>query len=180
MKSHIIHWGNSEETRPMDAGVVRNMSPGLPELTLLARCRAGESLAWKSLYEAHFDFIYRVARRLGTPEEEAEDVCQEVFMVAYRRFSTFTDGRLTTWLYRITANVASARHRKRRVREMFQKLFGRNSLLASNLPDDEERETGHGRSPERELEDREREEGVRRIIERMAPKKREVFALHEL
>ena len=61
------------------------------DLALVARCRAGERLAWKAVYEAHFDFVYRVARRLGTPAAEAEDVCQEVFLVAFRRVDLTSD-----------------------------------------------------------------------------------------
>src|SRR5262245_43434720 len=71
---------------------------------IVARCRAHDDAAWRQLYDAHFEFVYRVARRLGTPEEEAEDVAHDVFMIVYRKLDEFEGGRLTTWLYRITAN----------------------------------------------------------------------------
>jgi RNA polymerase sigma-70 factor (ECF subfamily) len=137
-------------------------------LSLVERCRAGDSPAWRELYEAHFDFVYRVSRRLGTPLEEVEDVTQEVFLVAFRKLSAFRTGRLSTWLYRICANVVSERHRKRRVRRAFQQLWGRGDEPVTPI------------TPQHELESREAERTVARVLERMAPKKREVFVLYEL
>jgi RNA polymerase sigma-70 factor (ECF subfamily) len=136
---------------------------------LLDRCRSGDVAAWRRLYDAHFDFAYRVARRLGTPVEELEDVCQEAFLVAFRKLDEFREGRFTTWLYRIAANVASDRHRRRRVRRAFASMWGGGHEV----------EPGP-RTPEREYESAEAEALVSRILERMAPKKREVFALFEL
>ncbi len=139
------------------------------EFELLVRCRAGEGPAWKELYDGHFDFVYRVARRLGTPEPELDDVVQETFLVAFRKLADFRSGRLSTWLYRIAANVTSDRHRRRRVRRAFATVFGAF-----------EEEPIQELTPQRELEAREVEHEVSRILERMAPKKREVFVLFEL
>lgn len=135
---------------------------------LLDRCRSGDVAAWRRLYDAHFDFVYRVARRLGTPVEELEDVCQETFLVAFRKLDRFREGKLSTWLYRIAANVASDRHRRRRVRRTFAAVLGGGG------------EESWARTPEREYESAEAEALVSRILERMAPKKREVFALFEV
>jgi RNA polymerase sigma-70 factor, ECF subfamily len=137
-------------------------------LALVERCRAGDSPAWRELYDAHFDFVYRVARRLGTPIAELDDVCQEVFLVAFRKLRAFRTGQLTTWLYRICANVVSDRHRRRRVRRAFQELWGEPEEPVAEL------------TPDRELESREAEVLVGRLLERMAPKKREVFVLYEM
>jgi RNA polymerase sigma-70 factor (ECF subfamily) len=150
--------------------VTTKAAHGATDFSLLERCRAGEPLAWKALYEAHFDFVYRVARRLGTPEGEVEDVCQEVFLVVFRRFRSFGEGRLTTWLYRITANVVSGRHRHRRVRQVVDRVLASVGLAPAAVV----------RSPEGALASRQDQERVRAVLERMAPKKREVFALYEL
>jgi len=139
-----------------------------PDLArVVDRCRAKDEAAWRELYDANFEFVYRSARRLGTPEEEAEDVVHEVFVVVFRKLDQFEDGRITTWLYRITANVVSARHRRRRVRRAFEKLG-----------------VWHGPSgtdtPERFAEKKGAAGEVERVMEKMAPKKREVFAMFEL
>jgi RNA polymerase sigma-70 factor (ECF subfamily) len=65
------------------------------------------------LYEAHFSFVWRSARRLGTPESNLDDVVQEIFMVAFRRQDEF-EGRssVKTWLWGIVFNVVRAHRRE--------------------------------------------------------------------
>lgn len=138
------------------------------EVDLLARCRAGDSDAWQALHAEHFSFVWKVARRLGTPPEELDDVCQEVFLVAFRKLDRFEEGLFTTWLYRITANVVSTKHRRRRVVRTMQSMLH----LAAPEP--------VRRTPHHDAEARESETQVAQVLERMAPKKREVFALFEL
>lgn len=139
------------------------------EFELLARCRAGDDAAWKALHDAHFAFVWKVARSLGTPAEELEDVCQEVFLVAFRKLDEFQSGLLTTWLYRIAANVASARHRRRRV------LRAMHTVLRLGAD-----ERANRRTPLHDAEARESQWQVAQVLERMSPKKREVFAMFEL
>ncbi|MBI5548672.1 MAG: RNA polymerase sigma factor [Deltaproteobacteria bacterium] len=137
---------------------------------LLARCQQRDERAWKELFEAHFAFAYGVARRLGTPPGEVEDVCQEAFVVVFRKIGDFQHGRFSTWLYRIVANVVSDRHRRRRFREAMRSLA--ESVLPASL--------APAPTPEAALQQRDAETAVNRVLERMAPKKREVFALYEL
>jgi RNA polymerase sigma-70 factor (ECF subfamily) len=63
--------------------------------------------SWETLYEEHFDFVWRSLRRLGVPVSGLDDAAQEVFLVAFRRASDF-EGRSTlkTWLFGIAWNVA--------------------------------------------------------------------------
>jgi RNA polymerase sigma-70 factor (ECF subfamily) len=134
---------------------------------LVAACRAGDARAWRALYEAHFDFAWRTARRLGTPEADVEDVVHEAFAVAWKRLKTFTFGRFTTWLYQIVAHVVSAHLRQQRVRGFFHELF------AGQRRDDEVA------SPEGAVEARRSLEAVERLLRKLSDKKREVFALSE-
>jgi RNA polymerase sigma-70 factor (ECF subfamily) len=169
---HSEGMGTSPAAVPSSVGVEAAEMTGEGEL--LDRCRSGDVAAWRRLYDAHFDFVYRVARRLGTPLEELEDVCQETFLVAFRKLDAFREGRFSTWLYRIAANVASDRHRRRRVRRAFAELWG------GNREDGAELGAVSPRTPETAYESAEAEALVSRILERMAPKKREVFALFEV
>lgn len=146
------------QTQPLDGS-------GLAEV--LDRCRARDDAAWRELYDAHFDFVFRVARRLGTPEGEAEDVAHDVFMIVFRKLDQFESGKLTTWLYRITANVVSDRHRRRRVRRAFESL----KVWVG---------AAEGDTPERTAERASASRAVEQVLERMKPKKREVFALYEI
>jgi RNA polymerase sigma-70 factor (ECF subfamily) len=59
------------------------------------------------IYDTHFDFVWRNARRLGVPEASADDVAQEVFIIVQRRMADF-DGRasLQAWIFGILVRVA--------------------------------------------------------------------------
>lgn len=138
-----------------------------PELALVRRCRAADRSAWRSLYEAHQPFVHRVARRLGTPSDEVEDVVHEVFMVVMAKLEHFQGGRFTTWLYRITANVSAHHHRKRRRRRVLQSWSERMGFGSAESPEAISSAASDARA-------------VDAILERMSPKKREVFALFEL
>jgi RNA polymerase sigma-70 factor (ECF subfamily) len=63
-------------------------------------------LDFAAVYEQHFAFVWRVARRLGVPEAALDDVCQDVFVIVHRRLGEF-EGRssLKTWVYGILHNV---------------------------------------------------------------------------
>jgi RNA polymerase sigma-70 factor, ECF subfamily len=137
------------------------------DLALLQRCKEGDGPAWRQLYDAHFEFVERICRRLGTPDSELDDVAQDIFLIAYRRLSDFREGRVTTWLYRIAANVVSSRHRRRRIRNALLGIFGRSPPAPV-------------RSADHDYDAAEAQAAVAQVLERMAPKKREVFALFEL
>lgn len=64
------------------------------------------------LYDTYFAFVWRSARRLGTPTATLDDVVQEIFIVAHRRLAEF-EGRssLKTWLFAIVLNVVRAHRR---------------------------------------------------------------------
>src|SRR5688572_13236808 len=72
------------------------------------------------VYEEHFDFVWRSARRLGVPESAVDDVVQEVFIVVHRQLASF-EGRssLRTWLFGILRNLVLRERRSwaRRQRE---------------------------------------------------------------
>jgi RNA polymerase sigma-70 factor (ECF subfamily) len=65
------------------------------------------------IYEAHFTFVWRSARRLGMAESNLDDVVQEIFMIAFRRQDEF-EGRssIKTWLYGIVFNVVRSHRRE--------------------------------------------------------------------
>jgi RNA polymerase sigma-70 factor, ECF subfamily len=137
---------------------------------LLARCREGDAAAWRALFDAHFAFVHRVARRLGTPESEVDDLCQETFMVVFKNLERFSTGSFEGWLYRIVSNLAASRHRKRRFLRKLSHLVGLES------PD----EPVDTQGPEALVRQQEVAGEVRRILEGMTAKKRDVFVLYEL
>ena len=79
-----------------------------------ARARAA---AFRAMYEAQLDFVWRNLRRLGVNEAEVNDKTQEVFVIAHRRFGEFEERGHgpRAWLFQIAIRVASdARRHNRR------------------------------------------------------------------
>jgi RNA polymerase sigma-70 factor (ECF subfamily) len=71
------------------------------------------------LFGAHHEFVWRFARSLvGDPA--AEDVAQEVFVIAQRRLASLEGGSTRAWLASITRNVArnTTRGQRRRDRHL--------------------------------------------------------------
>ncbi len=123
----------------------------------------------KQLYETHAARVWRVLRRLGVAEADVPDLCQEVFLVAHRRWDDF-EGRSSraTWLYGIAWRLASDHRRKRQRR--------------CEVPLDEARENRLSTPPEQERHSdvvRMRAE-AHRILAAMEEKQRAVFVLYEL
>lgn len=75
--------------------------------------RAMPAPPFERVYEDHFEFVWRCARRLGVGDAFVDDVVQDVFVVVHRKLPEF-EGRssLKTWLYAIARRTVSD-HRRR-------------------------------------------------------------------
>ena len=141
--------------------------PSDDEELLLARCRLGERDALRELYERYVHMVIGMARQLGVSAADIDDVAQDVFVAAFRDLQKVRPGFLTAWLFRLTSYRVNDRHRHRRVREAFARLW-----RGPAEPDPD--------SPEQALLRRDATRRVELILARMSRKKREVFALFEL
>jgi len=93
----------------------------LAELLKLPRWRSPEPRTTpaerlRSLIEVHFDFIGRSLRRLGVPEADVDDACQQVFLVASRRLDEILAGKEKSYLFGVALRVASDARRARKRR----------------------------------------------------------------
>jgi RNA polymerase sigma-70 factor (ECF subfamily) len=133
---------------------------------LLPRCRAGDLRAWRELYHRHVPLVYRVARRMGVPDCDFPDVCQEVFLRVHRGLDRFRgDAQFSTWLYRIVLHEVTRHGRSRALWASFLALLGR-------WPDERTvPEPGAGADASGEFQ---------RLLDRLKPKHRQAFVLHEL
>lgn len=66
------------------------------------------------IYEEHFDFVWRNARRFGVPASYAQDVVQDVFIVVQRRLQDFRGGPIRPWLFGILTRVVKDYKRSHR------------------------------------------------------------------
>lgn len=92
----------------------------MTELELIKRASKGDQQAFRTLYDANVDRIYRLAYRMAGEEDLAKDFTQEAFLRAYQRLDQFRgDAAFSTWLHSIAVSVALNglrkvdRHRKR-------------------------------------------------------------------
>jgi RNA polymerase sigma-70 factor (ECF subfamily) len=91
------------------------------------------------------DQVYRVARRLVSSREEAEDLVQETYARAFRSWRSYTPGtNLRAWLMRILTNLNIDRGRREQRSPDMQPMeegdyFLYNRLEETTGPADEER-----------------------------------------
>jgi len=82
---------------------------------LMRWAAAGDRAAFDVLVGRHAERILRVALRILGDAAEAEEVAQEALLRAWQAAGSFDPGRaqFTTWLHRITVNLAIDRTRRR-------------------------------------------------------------------
>ncbi len=82
---------------------------------LVSRAQTGEKGAFSELVRIHQDEVFTLALRLVADRELAADISQEAFVRAWRALPDFRgDAKFSTWMHRITVNVAWTQRRKQR------------------------------------------------------------------
>jgi RNA polymerase sigma-70 factor (ECF subfamily) len=86
-----------------------DVAAALSEARIIAKCRAGDTAAWDSLFDKYYATVARFVFQLSGDfsHEDTEEICQETFLSVVRNLSSF-QGRSSfqTWLLRIAANKA--------------------------------------------------------------------------
>jgi len=87
------------------------------ERALIERCRSGEDEgAFAELVDRYKDLVYGIVWRLAPDRGQVDDLAQEVFLKIYRGLPYFRgEARLSTWIYRIVANVCTQARSRRGV-----------------------------------------------------------------
>jgi RNA polymerase sigma-70 factor (ECF subfamily) len=81
------------------------MQPVL-EHELVERCRRGDEGAFQDLVNRYKDLVFALVARTTPDRSRVEDLAQEVFLRVHRGLPYFRgEARLSTWIYRIVANV---------------------------------------------------------------------------
>ena len=140
--------------------------PAAEDRVLVERCRNGDIVAWRTLYDRYAQPVFRFVSALGVPPDEREDAAQDVFVAVYRGLRQFRgEAQLSTWIYRIAARHASHLGRRRRMRSFL-----------SILP-------WHETEPEPQPDPAEKASELRlldRLLDKLSPKKRMVLVLFEI
>jgi RNA polymerase sigma-70 factor, ECF subfamily len=86
-----------------------------PDRELVERAQKGDGAAFALLVGRHQRQLYRLALRMTGSEADAQEVLQEAFLNAYQKLPNFRgEAQFSSWLYRIAANSALMRLRRKR------------------------------------------------------------------
>jgi RNA polymerase sigma-70 factor, ECF subfamily len=81
------------------------------ERELIERCRLGDEGAFQELVDQYKDLVFALIARTVPDRSRAEDIAQDVFLRIHRGLPYFRgEARLSTWIYRIVANVCLQDH----------------------------------------------------------------------
>lgn len=119
------------------------------------------------VYEAHFEFVWRLVCRLGL-SDHVDDLVQQVFVVVMRKLHAF-EGRssIRTWLYTIARRVVKDHFRSQRRRPKSE-AFDDGIMEAKEC------------SPEDQLRRKQDIQVLYRLLDSLDDDKRGVFVLMEL
>jgi RNA polymerase sigma-70 factor (ECF subfamily) len=80
--------------------------PDASQTDLVLAAQTGDVGAFESLYREHAGKIYGLCLRMLREPASAEELTQEVFVLAWRKLGSFRGGSaFATWLYRLGANA---------------------------------------------------------------------------
>ncbi len=147
----------------------KGREPGMKHLSdqeLMRIVQAGDYSPASEIYDRYSGRIYNFAFRFLKNAEAAEDATQEVFVKMMRHASQFNgDAKLSTWLFSITANWC-----RDYLRKADNKAKETDDVLVT-LP------ASSDHAPDRNLEQRENEERVRRALNALTAEQREAILL---
>jgi len=132
------------------------------------------ALVFDDVYEEHFDFVWRSARRLGVHEGAVDDVVQDTFLVVHRRLADFERrSSLKTWIFGILLRVARdhRRHTRRKAPHSIRPE-------APTDPETLTAATEHG--PHERAAQTEAVHALHAILDELDDEKREVFILADI
>ena len=146
------------------------MAETLVETTeLIEHAAGGDREAFRAIVEAEADRVYSIALGLMRDHHDAEEVVQEAFLRAYKALDRFRgEAALSSWLYRITVNVAQDHLRRRR--RWLQRLV-------SSDPLPEPAEQNPGSDPERLAAGSQIRSDIDRAMFSLSDRERTIFIL---
>jgi len=144
---------------------------------LLAAAKSGHSVAFGELFNRYKRRIFHLAQRIMRSHEDAEDVVQEAFQLAFVHLHNFKGGaRFSTWLSRIAINVVLMKLRKkaRKVEISIDEHSESDDMSLRHAV------TDLALNPEQDCLRQERSRILREALAELRPNARGVLELYEL
>ena len=111
------------------------------DLELIKQSIEGNVVAYEALVERHCSMVFKVAYKWCGVQEDAEDISQDVFLKLAEKIRGFKPDQaaFTTWLYRVTINIAKDFYRKKNTRKDKEKAYAETKPVASTSQPQEEK-----------------------------------------
>ena len=131
--------------------------------------------AFQQLVEKYQTMVINTCYGFLHNYQDAQDVAQEVFIEVHRSISKFRkESKLSTWLYRISANKSLNYIRDNKKKSWFQSL---DSLFESDKASNNSQYVSE--SPQDILENSEKSEIINRAVDNLAKNQRVAFILYK-
>ncbi len=136
--------------------------------TLICRAQSGDEGAFVDLVRVYYPFVYAIVIKIVNNPHDAEEVVQDTFLNAYRGLEQYQEmTKFKNWLGEIARNRARSWLRKQRVDTVPIDEVSEHSLGTQDLPDEQ-------------LIRREQRELIRRAMETLSEKDREIAQAYYL
>ena len=130
--------------------------------TLICRAQSGDEGAFVDLIRIYYPFVYAIVIGIVNNPHDAEEVVQDTFLNAYRGLGQYQEmAKFKNWLGEIARNRARSWLRKQRIDTVSIDEVGEHTLGTQDLPDEQ-------------LIRREQRELIRRAMETLSEKDREI------
>lgn len=154
-------------TIPLPVGRLLGEHQSMAEDVLVKRCQEHDRNAQAEFYHRYKKNVAKTVYKVFGPDADVDDVIQDVFIEVFRSIGRFKGrSKVSTWLYRVSFNVALQHLRKRK--------------RAPDLFRDEPWDQPDHETPLRSLERKENNATVYDILDTLSEKKRIVLVMHEI
>ena len=149
----------------------------MSDVDLIRLAQAADDHAFGTLVHRHDRSILRLALHLTGSPQDAQDICQDVFLRVYLNLNRFRfQCALSTWIYRIGTNVCLDYLRRNPARRQTVAVTpvgdGETSDIFDRIAD-----SRASSNPERNFDGSELRRGISRALSTLSAKERMVFEL---
>jgi RNA polymerase sigma-70 factor (ECF subfamily) len=148
---------------------------GIDEIALVKQIVSGDQTAFRIFVEKYQDMVFRTCYGFVKNSDDCDDVCQNVFIQAYRHIDKFKgDSALSTWLYKISVNQSINYLRQHKWQKLIQKVedvftfSNQGSFLGVN-----------NRNPQKQMEMNQEEDILNQAINSLPENQKTAFILHK-
>jgi len=169
----------TQKERSFSENVVKKNRKAGDDQRLVGLFKRKDPYALTAIIRKYNEKLFSVANRICKNPADAEEVLQDVYMIAVNKIERFEErSTLSTWLYRITVNASLMKLRSQKMNKQSVSVDNLTTLLSeeeNTFRFDEE-----AKSPDDTLMTRELYEHIRHSVETLPEIYQDVFFLRDI